>query len=88
MHLRIEPTVHKGGAKGVVGINPLLTGRKIILHESMIKFLSSDTGLHIANKFDHPLALYLNRYAILIAVSWPSKKCPVGHSSQYWSIWE
>jgi RNA-dependent RNA polymerase len=39
----------------------------------MIKFLSSDTGLHIANKFDHPLALYLNRCAILMTVPRSSK---------------
>ena len=47
----------------MVGINPRLNGRKLALHKSMVKFMSTDCGLHIATKFDHPLGLYLNRYA-------------------------
>jgi hypothetical protein len=50
-----------GGAKGVLGINPKLKGRKVELYESMVKFESEDRGVHVALKFDHPLPLFLNR---------------------------
>lgn len=58
----VELLCRAGGAKGVLGINPKLEGRKVILYRSMRKFESEDFGLHIANKFDRPLPLYLNRY--------------------------
>lgn len=58
--------VRLGGAKGVLGINPTLEGRKVVLHRSMVKFKSKDYGLHIAFKFDHPLKLFLNRPLIAI----------------------
>ncbi|KAG8781898.1 hypothetical protein FRC15_007897 [Serendipita sp. 397] len=58
--------VRIGGAKGVLGIDPLLPGRRIVLHKSMVKFESTDYGLHIANRFDHPLSLFLNRPLIAI----------------------
>ncbi|KIM33801.1 hypothetical protein M408DRAFT_18806 [Serendipita vermifera MAFF 305830] len=71
--------IRLGGAKGVLGINPDLEGRKVVLHKSMVKFLSQDGGLHIATRFDHPLNLYLNRPLIAIlehlgvAIDWFSR---------------
>jgi RNA-dependent RNA polymerase len=50
-----------GGAKGVLGIDPTLEGRKVVLRESMVKFRSEDRGVHVALKFHRPLPLFLNR---------------------------
>ena len=59
--------IRLGGAKGMLVVNPQLTGLRIQVRPSMIKFATSDMhDLEICETGSRPVALYLNRQMIKI----------------------
>eukprot|EP01129_Flabellula_baltica_P002968 TRINITY_DN12837_c0_g1_i1.p1 TRINITY_DN12837_c0_g1~~TRINITY_DN12837_c0_g1_i1.p1 ORF type:complete len:1060 (+),score=194.76 TRINITY_DN12837_c0_g1_i1:118-3297(+) len=57
--------IRLGGCKGVLSLNPNLSGIKVQVRPSMKKFLSDDTKLEICSPA-RPIPGYLNRHIILI----------------------
>jgi RNA-dependent RNA polymerase len=55
------------GAKGVVSVDYRLTGRKMVLRPSMIKYEAAHFHMvEIAQTFDKPGPFYLNRPLIMV----------------------
>ncbi|GAA5964955.1 hypothetical protein JCM3765_004120 [Sporobolomyces pararoseus] len=55
-----------GGAKGMLAIDPTLSGKVVHLRPSQVKFEGSSFELDIADTFGRPLPCYLNRPLIKI----------------------
>lgn len=59
--------IRYAGAKGMLSLDTRLTGKKIFLRPSMIKFTSTEkTNLEICDMATQPIPLYLNRQMIKI----------------------
>ncbi|KAI0274706.1 RdRP-domain-containing protein [Gloeopeniophorella convolvens] len=59
--------IRLSGAKGMISVDYRLTGRVVVLRQSMIKFdAPGSTDVEIAQAFIHPIKFYLNRPLIMI----------------------
>lgn len=58
--------IRYGGAKGMLVLDSRLTGKKLCLRDSMVKFDSEDSNLEICGAAFKPLPCYLNRQFIKI----------------------
>ncbi|KAG9109630.1 hypothetical protein FRC07_008274 [Ceratobasidium sp. 392] len=69
---RAEPTpcafqIRIGGSKGMVRLDPKLTGRKLCLRPSMTKFEApNELELEIARAFERPSPCFLNRPLVML----------------------
>ncbi|GJJ16076.1 hypothetical protein Clacol_010355 [Clathrus columnatus] len=54
------------GAKGIITVDPTLSGLAIKLRPSMVKFTSNDSEVEIARSFDNPVRFFLNKPLTMI----------------------
>lgn len=64
--------IRMGGAKGMVALNPMLSGELVVLRKSMVKFPAvqgSVAIMEVSNYWPKPLPMFLNRQLITLLES-------------------